>query len=100
MLHIVKNQHIIDEVITYISIKKEMIGCENSVLLVEEAVYLANPRHKDHSKLDNPIFNGLVLKEDLQARGMMSLVSPNIQLVDFNGFVDLTTQHQQSITWE
>ncbi|MDP5255338.1 MULTISPECIES: sulfurtransferase complex subunit TusB [unclassified Vibrio] len=91
MLHIVKSQTAIIELMPFIS-------AQDQILLIEEAVYGANPKHEFF-----PYLNGLdvaVLEADLKARGLCDKVSPQLRKVDYSAWVELTVDHPQSMTWE
>lgn len=40
-----------------------------------------------------------VLKEDVEARGLIAQISTKIQPVDYTEFVALTAKHQQQMAW-
>lgn len=74
----------------------------SSILLIEDGVYAAIadsdfsagllPRSND--------FRFYVLESDLQARGLSDVtLIENIELVDYEGFVDLVTTHDSSQSW-
>ncbi|GEA61454.1 sulfurtransferase complex subunit TusB [Vibrio comitans] len=90
MLHIVSRLHRLETLSRYVSAK-------DSLLLVEEAVYAANPKHHKHTLL--PSIEIKALEPDLTARGLESVCASHIEAVDFAGFVDLTAEHGKSITW-
>ncbi|MFA0067166.1 sulfurtransferase complex subunit TusB [Vibrio breoganii] len=90
MLHIVSRLHSLETLSRYVLAK-------DTVLLVEEAVYAANPKHKKHALL--PSIEVKALQPDLIARGLESVCPSHIEAVDFAGFVDLTAEHSKSITW-
>ncbi|MGR5120960.1 sulfurtransferase complex subunit TusB [Vibrio astriarenae] len=87
---------IIAKSITALVQAQSLASDQDSVLLVESAVYAAISQHQAFSHLKG--LNVSVLREDLQARGIDERVSPSLNKVDFDGFVQLTTQHIQSIT--
>ncbi len=91
MLHIVKSQKSVPMVSFY---------CHNDdvVLLIEDAVYCANSMHKDYKHLENK--NVFCLSEDINARGLMPLITDSVQTVDYKGFVSLTVLHAPSMTWD
>lgn len=66
-------------------------------LLVEEAVYAANPNHHFHSLLKPQSTKALYA--DVEARGILNKCVQAIELVSFAGFVDLTAEHSKSTTW-
>ncbi|MDF2154681.1 sulfurtransferase complex subunit TusB [Vibrio sp. CAU 1672] len=70
---------------------------QDALLLIEDAVYAANPQHQSF-----PMVKGqaaFVLDSDLLARGISHRVSPSCTVVDYAGFVELTEQHRNSLTW-
>ena len=68
------------------------------LLLMEDAVYAVLPSHELTQTLMD-IEDMSVLEPDLNSRGLQNLVSKSLTIVDYSGFVALTEQHQQSITW-
>lgn len=91
MLHIVKSQTSVPMACTY-------CHSDDVILLIEDAVYCANSMHKNHNHLENK--NIYCLAEDVEARGLTSLLSDSIQTVNYHGFVDLTARYTPSITWD
>ncbi|MCY9855960.1 MULTISPECIES: sulfurtransferase complex subunit TusB [Vibrio] len=87
MLHIIKTEIGYQQALRYLS-------QDDQVILVENACYLITDKNLT---LPSACF---VLQPDLSARGLMSLVSESTQVVDFNGFVELTERHVNSTTWE
>ncbi|GEA51378.1 multidrug MFS transporter [Vibrio inusitatus NBRC 102082] len=90
MLHIVSRLHSLEILSRYVSSK-------DTLLLVEEAVYATNPKHRKHVIL--PSIKIKALEPDITARGLSSVCASHIEAVDFAGFVDLTAEHSKSITW-
>ncbi|PMH46311.1 hypothetical protein BCU68_02730 [Vibrio sp. 10N.286.49.B3] len=93
MLHIVKNSHQLFQLNSYLL-------PSDGILLVEDAVYLANDKHVAHESLEKITNQIFILEDDLRARGLMSVNLSPFHLVDFEGFVDLTIQHPQAMTWD
>jgi tRNA 2-thiouridine synthesizing protein B len=93
MLHIIKRQQAIAAAL------KQFESNTDAILLIEDAVYLANPNHHSHSLISafNRVF---VLAPDLRARGLSQLVSDNLTQVEYLGFVELTESHSASLTWD
>lgn len=91
MLHIVKN---IDKLPLVMSLYQE----EDALLLVEGAVYGSSQHSAAFSFLSEQ-GSIYVLLEDLNARGWREKVAPLVHVVDMLGFVELTEQYKQSITW-
>lgn len=71
----------------------------DAVLLTQDAV-IAALENTDYCRklmaLGSPIF---VLQSDLLARGLAERVSSEVVSIDYAGFVDLTAENSQSITW-
>ncbi|NOH73062.1 sulfurtransferase complex subunit TusB [Vibrio pectenicida] len=91
MLHILKSITALEEV-------NKVYLDTDILLLIQDAVYAVNPLHRTYPLLKK--FNILVLKSDLEARGILNRVSPSINVVDYEGFVDLTVEHATSLTWD
>ena len=91
MLHIVKTVQALEDV--------SRVATEtDKVLLVEQAVYAANPQHVAFPRVKG--LNTSVLEADIEARGIANRISPSIVRVDFEGFVELTVEQPNSVTWE
>lgn len=90
MLHIVKSQ-------TSVSVVSNYSHSDDVILLIEDAVYCANPMHKDYNHLENK--NIYCLAEDVEARGLTALLSDSIHTVNYRGFVELTARYTPSMTW-
>ena len=71
---------------------------DNALLLIEDAVYAVNPQHKTYPLIKG--VNTFVLQSDLAARGILNRMSPSIEMVDYEGFVDLTSEQENSLTWD
>lgn len=91
MLHIVKNIQALEEVVT-------VFNDGDSLILIEQAVFAANPQHKAYRQIQG--LNISVLVSDAKARGIENRISSNIALIDYDGFVELTVTHSNSVTWE
>ncbi|MFB9215400.1 sulfurtransferase complex subunit TusB [Vibrio sinaloensis] len=91
MLHIVKTISALEDVM-------RVLRDEDSLLLVEQAVFAANPQHKAYRQIQG--FEISVLTADAKARAIDNRISPSVTFVDFAGFVELTEKHANSTTWE
>lgn len=91
MLHIVKSVHALEEAIV-------LISATDKVLLVEQAVFVANPQHKAFAMVKG--LNVAVLDADVVARGMDNRISHSVVRVDYEGYVELTVEQPKSMTWE
>ncbi|GLO62120.1 sulfurtransferase TusB [Vibrio sp. MACH09] len=93
MLHIVKQHRHLSDVLMY-------LYQGDAILLLEDAVYAALPTHKAHSLMAKAKCKQFVLAEDANARGLMLSNDSKIMVIDFAGFVELTVEHSQSLTWD
>ena len=95
MLHIIKTPSALHDVQRY-------MAASDSLLLVEDAVYAANPQHFAYTLMNTALSQTkvYVLKEDVLARGVSSSIDEITHLVDYAGFVDLTAEHTHSMTWD
>ncbi|SDN11290.1 sulfurtransferase complex subunit TusB [Vreelandella arcis] len=77
---------------------EQAINPGDALLLIEEAVSAAlQPDLDCWKQTDYPVF---LLEEDLVARGFANAASHHrLATVDIEGFVQLTEQYEQSITW-
>ncbi|WP_110647741.1 sulfurtransferase complex subunit TusB [Salinicola peritrichatus] len=76
---------------------REAFGDGDHLLLIEDGCYAALSSGRDAVAA----FAGRVsvLKEDLVSRGLEGRVDGAIEVVDMQGFVDLTEIHQRSVSW-
>jgi len=86
--------------------KNDLKSCLNhtnagdAVLLIEDGVYGALSGTEFSLLTSNCDANIYCLKGDLAARGIESdKVSDDVKLVDYEGFVDLVTQHDAVNAW-
>ena len=74
----------------------------SAILLIEDGVYAARKPSSAADKLQQALENHplYALQADLEARGIAaeSLID-GIQLVDYDGFVKLTTEYDKSQSW-
>ncbi len=73
----------------------------SSVLLIEDGVYAARKGTQYTDLIQQALQDKKVyaLQPDLEARGMMSNLIDGVELVDYAGFVDLTTEHDAVQAW-
>ncbi|MFD2228630.1 sulfurtransferase complex subunit TusB [Alkalimarinus sediminis] len=77
----------------------------DSVLLIEDAVYYATSA--TYQRLLNPFQlrknqptpTVYALVEDLEARGLASLIHSDIKPISYDQFVDLTVTHDKTSSW-
>ena len=74
----------------------------SAILLIEDGVYAARKPSSAADKLQQALDNHplYALQADLQARGLAaeSLVD-GIELIDYGGFVKLTTEYDKTQSW-
>jgi tRNA 2-thiouridine synthesizing protein B len=72
------------------------------VLLIEDGVYaaLAKAQHAEKIVSQKDDFRFYVLGPDVAARGLSDIpLIEDISVVDYEGFVDLVTEHDVSQSW-
>ncbi len=91
MLHIIKT-------VSALESAAALFSEQDDILLIEDAVYAVNPQHQAfHLVKSASIF---ALESDIQARGMGNRISPSVTVVTYTGFVELTLNHDKSLTWD
>ena len=91
MLHIIKTVSALEDAVA-------MFSEQDDILLIEDAVYAANPQHQAfHHVKSAAVF---ALESDIQARGMGNRISPSVVVVSYSGFVELTVKQDKSLTWD
>ena len=73
----------------------------SSVLLIEDGVYAARRGTQYEALVQEALKDKKIyaLQPDLEARGVQSNLIDGIELVDYAGFVDLTTDHESVQAW-
>ena len=72
----------------------------DSLLLIENGVYIGiEQSHSTQRLAALKNIHLYALKPDCEALGICALLFPNIQLIDYPGFVKLCTEHKQVISW-
>ncbi|NWG86731.1 MAG: sulfurtransferase complex subunit TusB [Hydrogenophilaceae bacterium] len=73
----------------------------SAVLLIEDAVYAATKGSAVSAKVQAAMANLKVyaLAPDMEARGVAGRVMEGVNLVDYNGFVDLVAEHSNCQSW-
>ncbi|MBD1557352.1 sulfurtransferase complex subunit TusB [Vibrio sp. S9_S30] len=93
MLHIVKSLTGIQEAIQYAT-------SQDTILLVEDAVYAAITHHQGFESLLNSQLGIYVLMPDVVARGLSGCIDTAVAKASFNDWVTLTETHESNVTWE
>ena len=73
-----------------------------SILLIEDGVYAAAAKAANSEKITSRMkdFTFYVLGPDVAARGLSDTpLIEDITVVDYEGFVDLVTEHEVSQSW-
>ncbi len=73
----------------------------SAILLIEYGVYGATRGTAAATKLAAAMKDVSVyaLQSDVETRGMQGRLIDGVKLVDYGGFVDLVTQHQNTQAW-
>ncbi|MDC9593621.1 sulfurtransferase complex subunit TusB [Xenorhabdus sp. IM139775] len=71
----------------------------DDVLLIQNGVLLGINNNRYLAELLSTGAGIYVLREDLDARGLIEQISDRIIVIDYNGFVSLTVKHQQNFAW-
>lgn len=73
----------------------------SAVLLIEDGVYGALKGSSVTKLIERALvdYQIYVLKPDIEARGMKNRVIDGIQLIDYEGFVDLVVKHPNVQAW-
>lgn len=71
-------------------------GSNQSILLLTEGVFLLQHDYFFDNRAINPVY---FISEDALARGINTPESTKSTPIDYDGFVDLVTKHQQVVTW-
>lgn len=91
MLHIIKTVSALEDAVT-------LYAEQDDILLIEDAVYAANPQHQAFGHIKHT--RAFALQSDIQARGMTNRISPSVKVVSHSGFVELTVKQDKSLTWD
>ena len=73
----------------------------SAVLLIEDGVYAAAGNTAVSKQVQEALQRVSIyaLKPDVEARGMQNRVMDGVCLVDYEGFVDLVTEHNAVQSW-
>ena len=73
----------------------------SAVLLIEDGVYAAARDTAVARQVQDAMKRVSIyaLKPDVEARGMQNRVMDGVRLVDYEGFVDLVTEHDAVQSW-
>ncbi|VFP86815.1 Protein TusB [Candidatus Erwinia haradaeae] len=76
-----------------------LMSAGDDVLLLEDGVLSAIQGAETLKGLLNIMISLYILKEDLIARGLLIYISPQAQVISYDGFIELKIQHAQQISW-
>jgi len=74
----------------------------DGILLLEDGVFCAISGAPGAEELQSLIKRGVkvfALNGDIKARGLSEKIQPNIQLIDYDGFVKLSIEHRCVQSW-
>ena len=74
----------------------------DTILLIEEASYHSLPDTPLHTQLAQAHHQGILiyaLQDEIIARGLTGKIVQHVQLIDYEGFVDLTITQPCSQSW-
>lgn len=74
----------------------------DGIIFIEDAVIAVKKNTKHEQLLKEKIPSGkcYALKPDLDARGIkLEQISSEVELLDYNGFVRVTTEFARTLTW-
>lgn len=80
----------------------EVCGHSDGILLLEDGVFAALNSSPAAAQLSAAIARGIkiyVLNGDVKARGLSAKLAPEIQLTDYNGFVQLSIEYRCVQSW-
>jgi tRNA 2-thiouridine synthesizing protein B len=80
----------------------QVCSANDSILLLEDGVFAViegSPCHTEMCKLIKSGVTIYALNIDINARGLQKKVHPEIQLTDYNGFVELSIKHRCVQSW-
>ncbi len=72
----------------------------DEILLLQDGVYGAvTQSHEFISIIEMLPSRVYLLEDDVLARGLTPYLHPNVRVIDYQQFVDLTVKHTKQITW-
>ncbi|WP_159566972.1 sulfurtransferase complex subunit TusB [Budvicia diplopodorum] len=77
----------------------QSIGSNDGILLLQDGVTSVVSGNRLLSSLLNMGVPVYALSEDILARGLQHRVDGHIKLINYTGFVELTTHHRQQMFW-
>ncbi|AWH88530.1 sulfurtransferase complex subunit TusB [Limnobaculum parvum] len=76
------------------------VGQSDVLVLMQDSVTAALKESRWLALLiqRNPI-NIYVLREDIEARGLLLLIDSRVEIIDYSGLVDLSVNHYPQVNW-
>ena len=78
-----------------------LASAKSGILLIEDGIYAAQGSGSHAEKLEAALemHSIYALQADVEARGMGGRLNPGVKLVDYDGFVSLTTEFDKVQSW-
>lgn len=76
-----------------------LLAADDDVLLLQDGVIAALEGSSALEALIDAPINLYVLREDVEARGLVAHISSKVTTVSYTDFVKLTVQNQQQMAW-
>ena len=77
-----------------------LISDEDSLLLLGDGIYASVVGSKYLNLLDTINCKIYALKEDCDLAGLENKISKRVAIIDYNGFVSLSAEHEKHIPWD
>tara|TARA_B100000902_G_scaffold333066_1_gene331368 strand:- start:1278 stop:1571 length:294 start_codon:yes stop_codon:yes gene_type:complete len=77
-----------------------LISDEDSLLLLGDGIYASVVGSKHLNLLDTINCKIYALKEDCDLAGLENKISKGVAIIDYNGFVSLSAEHEKHIPWD
>ncbi|WWO98843.1 MAG: sulfurtransferase complex subunit TusB [Candidatus Dasytiphilus stammeri] len=71
----------------------------DEIFLLQDGIIMGFKNHVFLKKLSTITVAVFALKNDVEARGVLQLMSSSITLIDYNEFITLSINHIQQIHW-
>lgn len=77
----------------------KLIKKEDDIISIQDGVIISIEKNVFIKKIICLSKNLYVLKEDLEARGLVKKVSKNFLIINYSDFIDLTVKNVTQIRW-
>ena len=74
-------------------------GDEKTILLIQNAVYFGTKPNKKIADALKQNIKVIALKEDIETRGLSNLIQDGITLIDYDGVIDTTFEHDSILNF-